>query len=282
MPALVPHIPPAQLRPLVSSAVGYRVPAFPTGTHRGLPSRSFTLVVELLAPLTVTGLERPVSAHGVAGGLHTVPALIDASRPQDGLQYGLTPLGARILLGVPGGELRGRVVDLADVLGAPASRLVEQLQAVTGWAERFRLLDATLLERLTAQRWGADPRSAAMPAEVAEAWRVILASHGTVPVTAVAAHVGWGRRHLGERFRAATGLTLKEAARVARFERAHRVLRTRRIPLAELAVDCGYADQPHLAREWRSLTGASITTWLRDELPFVQDAAPPREGHCPS
>ncbi|TNC20281.1 AraC family transcriptional regulator [Georgenia sp. 311] len=273
MSGLVTHVPPAPLRPLVSSAVGYRAPAFPTGVHRGLPSRHLTLVVELLAPLTVSGMGEPVSAHGVAGGLHTRPALIDASGPQEGLQYGLTPLGSRVLLGVPGGELRDRAVDLADVLGARAARTVERLRAAGGWDERFRLLDTVLLERLAARRWGAEPGPAGVAAEVAEAWRLILVSHGTAPVAAVAAHVGWGRRHLGERFRAATGLTPKEAARVVRFERAQHTLRARPVPLADLAVACGYADQPHLAREWRSLTGTSITAWLREELPFVQDAA---------
>lgn len=280
--ALVPHTPPAPLRPLVSTAVGYRVPAYPTGVHRGLPSHHLTLVVELLAPLTVTGLDRPVSAHGVVGGLHTRPALIDATGPQEGLQYGLTPLGARVLLGLPAGELRDSAVDLAAVLGPSAPRLVDRLAGAADWSERFRLLDSALVARLAARRWGARTGPETLPAEVAEAWRIILVSHGTVPVTAVAAHVGWGRRHLGERFRAATGLTPKEAARVVRFERAQRTLRTRRVPLAELAVTCGYADQPHLAREWRALTGASITTWLREELPFVQDAAPPREEHSPT
>ena len=49
--------------------------------------------------------------------------------------------------------------------------------------------------------------------------------------------------------------------------------------LAELAVQCGCADQPHLAREWRALTGVNITTWVREELPFVQDAAPAGDAH---
>lgn len=272
----MPHDPPAPLRPLVAAAVGYSAPVYPAGVHRGLPSRNLTLVVELLAPLTVTGLDEPASAHALVGGLHTTPALIDASRPQEGLQYGLTPLGARVLLGVPGGELRDRVVDLTDVLGPPAVRLVDRLRAAAGWEERFALLDAALLDRLTHARWGSAPGGSSVPPEVAEAWRVILATDGAVPVAAVAAHVGWGRRHLAERFRHATGLTPKEAARVARFERVGRLLRARRLPLAQLAVECGYADQPHLAREWRALTGAPITTWLREELPFVQDAVPAR------
>src|SRR5690606_27026690 len=190
MSALVPHTVPAPLRPLVSSAVGYRVPAYPAGVHRGLPSRHLTLVIELLAPLGVTGMERPVSAHGVVGGLHTSAALIDATRPQEGLQYGLTPLGARVLLGVPAGELRGRAVDLGDVVGHLALRLVDRLATASGWDERFGLLDAALLRR--AADWDGHLGRASIAPEVAEAWRLILTGDGTLPIATVAAHVGWG------------------------------------------------------------------------------------------
>ncbi|WP_251840098.1 AraC family transcriptional regulator [Oceanitalea stevensii] len=271
MSALVPHTVPAPLRPLVATAVGYRAPAYPARVHRGLPSRHLTLVVELLGPLTVRGLGETVSAHGVVGGLHTVPALIDASRPQEGVQYALGPLGARLLLGIPAGELRDHAVGLEEVLGPEAARLVERMAATPHWPARFRLLDEALLRRLAGSRWGT---GWAGPAEVGEAWRLILASEGRLPVVDVAAAVGWGRRHLGEQLRRATGLTPKEAARVARFEHAQRLLRARRA-LADVAVEAGYADQAHLAREWRALTGASMTTWLREELPFVQDAAGP-------
>ena len=263
------HVPPGPLRPFVAVAHGYRVPANPTGLHRGLPSRHLTLVVELAAPLRVAGLGGgPVAAHAVVGGLHTRPALIDASRPQEGLQYALTPLGAGALLGLPAAEVCGLAVDLADLLGARAVQLVDELRAATGWPERFGLLDTALLQRLGA-------RTAAVPPEVTEAWRVVFASDGRARVAAVAAHVGWGRRHLSEQFRRATGLTPKQASRVARFEAARRLLLAPRRPsLVDVAVRCGYADQPHLAREWQALAGCSVGTWLREELPFVHDSAP--------
>ena len=265
------HVPPAPLRSFVAVAHGYRVPANPTGLHRGLPSRHLTLVVELTAPLRVAGLGGLVAAHGVVGGLHTRPALIDASRPQEGLQYALTPLGARALLGVPAAELRGHAVDLVDLFGARAVELVDQLQGAVGWRERFRLLDTALLQRLRAVPAS---QSAEAPAEVAEAWRLVFASRGRVRVAAVAAQVGWGRRHLSERFRLVTGLTPKQAARIARFEAARRLLlAAERPPLVDVAVRCGYADQPHLAREWQALAGCSVGTWLREELPFVHDSA---------
>jgi AraC-like DNA-binding protein len=215
--------------------------------------------------LRFSGGGGPVAAHGVVGGLHTAPALIEALTPQEGLQYALTPLGAQALLGVPAVELSGYAVDLVDVVGSRANRLLAELHDAPEWSERFRLVDDTLLERL-----GGD--DVAIPPEVAEAWRMIFASDGRIRVGTLATHVGWGRRHLSERFRIATGVTPKQAARIARFESVRAVLTDPRRPsLAEIAVRCGYADQAHLAREWRALAGCSIGTWLREELPFIQD-----------
>lgn len=263
------HVPPAPLRPFVAAAQAYQVAANPCGVHRGLPSRHLTLVVELPGPLRVA-LGGSVVAHGVIGGLHTSPALLDASRPQEGLQYDLTVLGARALLGVPASELRGLAVDLADLLGSQTHDLVDQLRETGEQRDRFGVLDAALLRRLRAQP--AEP--VGVPAEVAEAWRLVFASNGRARVSTVAARVGWSRRHLSERFRLATGLTPKQAVRVARFEAARRLLLAPgRPPLGEVAVRCDYADQAHLAREWQALAGCSMSSWLRDELPFVQDTA---------
>ncbi|MFC4556564.1 AraC family transcriptional regulator [Georgenia faecalis] len=263
------HVPAAPLRPLVAHAYGYRAGPMPTGVHRGLPSGSLTLVVELARPMHVTGLASDVTAHAVVGGLHVAPAFIDATGEQEGVQYALTPPAAHALLGVPAVELSGLTVDLADIIGPAADVLVERLAAAATWSERFAALDAALLHRLGDSL----PR---VPPEVAEAWRVLFATGGMVAVPDVARHVGWGRRHLTERFRQSTGLTPKQAGRVARFQAARSLLLLPARPaLAEVAVRCGYADQAHLAREWRAMAGCSVTTWVREELPFVQDAGAP-------
>jgi AraC-like DNA-binding protein len=269
------HLPPVPLHSFVATAQGYRVPANPVGLHRGLPSRHLTLVVELGAPLRVSGLGGSVAAHGVVGGLHTRPALIDASAPQEGLQYALTPRGAQVLLGVPAAELKEQAVDLVDLFGTPATQLVDELHAAVGWHERFRVLDVALVRRL-------GEADVSVPDEVAEAWRMIFATGGRVPVATVAVHVGWSRRHLACRFAALTGLTPKQAARIARFEVTRGFLvRSHRPPLADIAAECGYADQAHLSREWRAMAGCSIGSWLREEFPFVQDGAPGEPAESP-
>jgi AraC-like DNA-binding protein len=257
---------PARLRGLVAAGHGYRVPPIAGGVHHGLPSRHLTLVLSLAAPLVVDGFGARLSAHAVVGGLHTTPALLDASLPQDGVQLALTPAGARALLGVPASELAGGVVDLQDVVGRRGAELVERLAAADDPGARLAVLDAWL------EPMDVPP----VPAEVARAWHVLLRSRGRVRVERLAAEVGWSRRHLGERFIAATGLPPKQLARIVRFENARRHLARPEVPLAEVAARCGYADQAHLAREWREMAGCTPGEWRRVELPFVQDGAPAR------
>jgi AraC-like DNA-binding protein len=96
-----------------------------------------------------------------------------------------------------------------------------------------------------------------------------------VSVADLAAETGWSARHLGEQFRAETGLSPKAGARVVRFDRARRrLLRQQaeggRVVLAELATECGYYDQAHMAREFRDLAGCPPSALLAEELRNVQ------------
>jgi AraC-like DNA-binding protein len=42
------------------------------------------------------------------------------------------------------------------------------------------------------------------------------------------------------------------------------------LDLAALAAECGYADQSHLDREFRSLAGTSPSGWIAEEFPNIQ------------
>jgi AraC-like DNA-binding protein len=156
-------------------------------------------------------------------------------------------------------ELTNRVVAIEDVLGPRAALLAERLQEAPGWAERFALIDATLLRRLAA---GPQPAP-----EVAWTFRRLATADGRVAIGALADEVGWSRRHLATSWRRDVGLGPKAVARILRFQRALRLLREGHT-LADAAYECGYADQPHLNRDFRALAGATPR-----EVTFVQDAA---------
>jgi AraC-like DNA-binding protein len=266
------------LRPYVASLIGYRQAGAEPAAHRGLPSPWLTMIVTLDEPLVIArhpDPRQPASTHDfLLGGLHTAPALVTHDGRQSGIQLGLTPLGARALLGMPAAELASIDVEATDVLGRLADEIRERVLAAPDWDSRFAVLKEFLSSRLgTAQApGGLTPRP-----EVRYAWDRLRQSQGAVSVADLAAETGWSARHLGEQFRAETGLSPKAAARVVRFDRARRRLLLRqaegsRVVLAEFAIAHGYYDQAHLARDFRDLAGCPPSALLAEELRNVQAA----------
>ncbi len=264
----VVHRPSARLDRWVAAVTGYAQDGLPPGTHRGLPSPYVTLVVTLRGRLDVVAHVDPAraaSSHvALVGGLHTRPVLLAHDGHQHGLQVSLTPSGAAAVLGVPAGELLAWDGDLADVLGGRADVLVERVRSAATWEQRFAAVEDVLAP-------SGDVRAA--PAEVGRAWR-LLAADPPSSVAAAARDVGWSVRLLEKRFRAHVGLTPKQVARVARFTRARRLLAAGGPDgsVAAVAAAAGYADQPHLSREFRDLAGVSPRRWLVEEFAYVHDA----------
>lgn len=278
----VRQAPAERVRPFVSGYSGYRQAGVGPGRHRGLPSPALTFIITLDDPLVMAAHPDPRQPAGsfdtLLGGLHTTPALITHDGRQSGIQLALTPLGARALLGMPAGELANRDEDATAVLGSFADELRERVLAAGTWAERFAVIDELVGRRALA------PESAAacgrVRSEVGYAWRRLRAARGVVSVAELAAETGCSARHLNSLFRAETGLAPKAAARVIRFDHVRRRIARaaiRRVPpgqapatLADLAAECGYYDQAHLAREFRDLAGCPPTQWLAEEFRFVQ------------
>lgn len=265
-------VPDPRLRPLVDRYVGYRYLGFPAGVHLGLPSRSLTVVLALGPATRMTRMpsedQQPREFRALASGLHPGAVGIGHDGDQYGVQLDLTPLGSRLLLGVPAGELAGLVLELPDLLGPDADELLQRMADGLGWPERFAVLNEVLLRRTFRGDEQLPPRP------LRQAWEVLVRSGGLVRVDSLAERVGWGRRHLTERFLREYGLTPKEVGRVIRFEQSTKLLRSGRFTrLADVAARCGYYDQAHLTREWNALAGCPPSVWLAtEELPSVQDA----------
>lgn len=264
MDELVEATIPERLRPWVTSMHGYRIDHARPGVHIGMPSGAVTLVLTFDEPLDLVGADgAPGRFDSVVAGLHSGPAHIHHDGRQHGIQLDLTPVGAAQLVGGPAAEVAGISVDLGALVGDLGRRLHERVSEAASWSDRFALVAGTLFADAE-PRW--EPR-----AEVAHAWRMLEGSRGRVSVRDVAREVGWSPRHLGEQFRREFGHAPKTTGRVLRFQESRRLVAAGR-PLAEVAAECGFADQSHLNREWIALAGTSPTRWRReDELADVQD-----------
>jgi AraC-like DNA-binding protein len=265
--------PAAALRPFIAWYAGYRQCGPPT-SHRGLPSPYLTLIFTLDEPLTIVQHpdpgQPPGSYEALVGGLHSRPALITHDGRQSGIQLMLSPLGARALLHRPAGDLASLDLDASQVLGPLATQIQERVRTAPGWPARFAILDELLASRLGAR--------AQLRPETARAWRQLLASGGSMTVAELASDTGWSTRQLRNHFGAEIGLTPKAAARVIRFDRTRRLLQRQAAagtlgPLADVAAECGYYDQAHLAREFSELAGCPPSSWLAQECRNVQAAA---------
>lgn len=155
----------------------------------------------------------------------------------------LRPGAAGAALGLPAGELRDQQVPLDAVWGRHAHELAERLPAATN---RRDLLETELLRRLPAIE---------MPSPlVAEAIRR-LGRPGT-RMHSLGATLHLSDRQLRRLFHRAVGYGPKTLDRVLRFQRFLSLGRPAD-GLARLAVELGYADQAHLTRETRRLSGLS-------------------------
>ncbi len=244
-----------------------------------LPAIEIPVILSFGPPTLVHDTLRPEAPPArltsFMAGLYARTVTVGHEGEGDAVQVDLTPLGARRFLGMPLGELTHRTVELSDLLGPAADRLVEALALAPGWEARFDLLDAAMTRRIAAGR--------PVSPDVERAWARLARSGGTLRVDELAADLRCSRRHLTARFREELGLPPKALARVLRFQRALELVRSGR-DWARIAQACGYYDQPHLNREFRDLAGATPGE-LRarllpgggadrpDLVPFVQDAS---------
>lgn len=228
--------PDERLRPLLTrDYLRFRQPSADGAAWLAPPSTEVTVIINIGAAF---GGLPPAFVAGPTDGCDVVSMHGEI----DCVEVKLSPLGAYRLFGVPVSELVNQVVDLTELADLRPDRLDDDL---------LRLADA-----------GPEPAG-----EVAWVWRRLHAAHGNVPISTLAAEVGWSRRHLVGRFRAQVGLPPKTVARLLRFEEL-----LRRLPaghLAEAATAAGYYDQAHMNRDFREFAGTTPGDYLA-RFPSVQ------------
>lgn len=218
---------------------------------RVLPQPAVIVVIGLGAgPLTVESASGHRPLGGFVASLAPGPARIRGEGVEC-VEVALSPRAAYVLLGVSPLELEGSITGLEDLWGRHARLLREHLADTASWEERLALTDGFLRRRAA----GAPP----MAAEVAAAWGAIVAGRGRVRVGELAASCGWSRKRLWARFSSQVGLTPKRAAMLVRFDHAARALLAGE-RAGDVAVACGYADQPHLHRDVQALAGCTPGT----------------------
>lgn len=172
----------------------------------------------------------------------------------------LHPAASGPLLGVDAAKIMGQIGLLG--MAAPDTAAV-----VDSFVQSATQTEAALVTALDSSVKSLAERMTPPDPAVVSAVDGLLAGHGVVSIGRLAAAAGLSTRQLRRKFQAHVGLTPKEFARLRRIRHACvLILQAEEAKLAGVSHDGGYADQPHLTREFRGIFGSSprlVETYLR-------------------
>lgn len=225
----------------------------PHARERKLPTGCVDIVIPLLQPAITRFADEAdavgqVFRGGVVQGAHDQAVVRGTGGPSCAVGVHFRPGGAAALLGGALADLRNRTVALDGLWGTDADDLRDWLRHAPDAPERLRRLEAFLVRRL---RPGAAPDPL-----VADALARFQQHPALATVSPVQRASGLSPQAFTARFERAVGLTPKRFARVQRFHSlVRRLAAGPPADWAEAALDAGYADQPHLIRDFGRLAG---------------------------
>lgn len=194
---------------------------------------------------------QPLAGRWVFGGPFTRPSTSWCPGPVHGMMVMFMPDALHALIGLEPARYTDQLVDAAKVLPPDWLAMCEQVQYAADDAQRM-----TLLEDFLEPRWQACRPERPLQAHRYADWVTHLAQRAAVS--------GPGRslRQLERRVKRWAGLPLRELRGMARSEQAFfdavtAQVETGSIRWADVAADSGYADQSHLCRTTRRITGFS-------------------------
>jgi AraC-like DNA-binding protein len=246
--------------PLSGLVVGYhayseRTPGFTT--RREVPHAEGVLIVNLgKSTLVTAGDGKSIALRpgdGFIAGVHLRPALSYSDGEQEGVQIELPLATLRRLTRTPMNTIVDQVVPLDAIFGHRAQSLGWALGEASSAEQRFARFD----------RWLVDLVAETKPLSQQSLYALkLLRSSPQFDITRIASEVGWSRKHLANRIEDLVGIGPRSYRRLLRFGRAVSAAGKFDKPnWADIAATSGYADQPHLTREFREFSGLTPTAY---------------------
>ncbi len=161
-----------------------------------------------------------------------------------------------------------QVVDFSSISGNAVNVLYSKLLETFTWSKRIELVEGFLLERLSLSE--SKLRKVAM---VSDVMKEIQQDDFFDNIENVASRYGITSRYLQKLFLQYSGLTPKLYSKINRFQNSLRLVNKKDASLTSIAYDCGYFDQSHFIREFKSFTGFTPSGYLFESSPITLASA---------
>ena len=163
------------------------------------------------------------------------------------------------------GMFNNQVSDLCDIIGRPVKILHSQLLETIEPDKRIALIEKFLLERLAGNE-----KKIFRIDKVANILTSIKNNFAENNISNIASAHGITPRYLHKLIYQHTGLSPTSFNKIIRFQLSLKLITKNNQPLTSIAYDCGYFDQSHFIRDFKSFTGVTPSAYLENKFPLSQ------------
>jgi AraC-like DNA-binding protein len=169
----------------------------------------------------------------------------------------LKPATANLVLGIPANYINNAVIKCDDIWSLDGALIAEQIAGAKDSGARFHIVENFLLRRIRNSIQSIDKR-------ISEYERLVSFYGGNINIKTAAAHLNISCRQLERKVLETIGATPKEFSKVIRFQKALAIKQfSNDLDCTSLAYKCGYYDQSHFIKEFKSITGLTPQNYFQ-------------------
>jgi AraC-like DNA-binding protein len=161
-------------------------------------------------------------------------------------------------------QFNNAVIDFKYLGGKSVASLHQKLLEIHSWDERIQLLENFLIDRLSICA-----KTSTRINVVHEVMRELKRDGFFDNIENVASRYGITARYLQKLFLQYTGLTPKLFSKINRFQNSLILVTKNEASLTDIAYDCGYFDQSHFIRDFKSFTGLTPSGYSSERSPIT-------------
>jgi len=183
------------------------------------------------------------------------------------------PTGINGLLGIPANELSDNIVDAELVFGRCGEQLYNQLAEAGTVQNRLALLNNFFIQY-------AIKAVARDNCFVQAALALIVKNKGLVSSGQLVKLTGYTERHIERKFNEYVGTTPKRFSNIVKLHIFLKELKANsNNNLTQIAYEAGYADQSHLIKEFKKITGMSPKIYQHNTIKLASNFVNLRNGY---
>ena len=257
------HDPPPGLKPFLKYYWTLQLDELPVSrSSQRLLAESFEFIFNMAAPLEIINgdgrIERIITT-GITGPMSR-PMRMRMTGPVD--LFGICFQSGRgyPFFKYPAYELANQSVQVDDLCRTRERDFVEHVQNdCRTTRSRIEAVNAFLGNRLESNLRDDDV--------IQKAIEIIENCKGCITICQLARNLGLSQRHLTRKFKERIGMPPKQLCRNIRFKQVYKLIETSsQHNWADIALTCGYSDQPHFINEFKHFTGSSPDAYFFSSL----------------